>query len=492
MTGLIDVKRSLPVLGSAVLLSAAFHPLNLGLLVFVALVPWLLSLQSADSRPMRSGFSFGLAVSLFQMSWITTLVSKWTGGTVFGVLISIAAAFIVASFYAFLGVAVKACWQLNKPWLIPVVWAGFEVLRSSLPGLAFPWGLIHTPLWPYPYLGQLAFFGTAFLVSALIVLVNVCLALALDGKGWAVLRRYVYITLALFVVSFGWYERQVAVESKTVVLAQPGVDLAFGGTAAMSQLPATVEALLHGATLANPDLVVLPEGLAVIGNASNPTLPFSIPSGLPVILGVKRGSGPTYQSALASDGQGQWLVADKTRLVAFGEYVPFRNLIPGVVSWLRLPGGDLTPGDKVTQVQVQDLNLGPMICFEALFWDVAHQHAQGGANALVSMCLDDWFMGTIAPDQLKAAAVWRSIETGLPGLRSASLGYSLACDYRGNMLIEIPLNASVPAKVEVPVPLNPVRNPMRPLFPWFASLLAIGFAIYGMLPRQETTSQTAG
>lgn len=477
------VKGSLPVLGSALLLCAAFHPLNLGLLVFVALVPWLLSLRQESARPFRSGFALGMASSLFQMSWIATLVSKWTGGTFFGVLISIAAAVITATFFGFAGMAVKTCWQLDKPWLIPLAWSGFEVLRSSIPGLAFPWGLTHTPLWPFPYLGQLAFFGTVFLVSAQVVLVNLIVTLALDGARWQMLRRYVYVTLGLFVVSFGWYERSVPNESKTVVLVQPGVDLAFGGTEALSQLPATVNQLLQSATLASPNLVVLPEGLAVIQDASQPSLPFEIPAKLPLILGVKRGNNPTFQSALATDGAGNWLVADKTRLVAFGEYVPLRNVFPGIATWLRLPTGDLTPGEKVEQIQINELRLGPMICFEALFWDVAHQHAQGGSNVLVSMCLDDWFMDTIAPDQLKAAAVWRSIETGLPGVRSASLGYSLACDYRGNMLIELPLKQAIPAKVELPVPLQPSRNPFRPIFPWLAAASSVILVVLPMLNR---------
>src|SRR5688572_21257953 len=71
--------RAWPILASAVMLLAAFPPFNFGLLVFVALVPWLMSLREATGREsFKSGYLFGLMFMGGQLFWIHPFVERWT------------------------------------------------------------------------------------------------------------------------------------------------------------------------------------------------------------------------------------------------------------------------------------------------------------------------------------------------------------------------------------------------------------------------------
>jgi apolipoprotein N-acyltransferase len=163
-----------------------------------------------------------------------------------------------------------------------------------------------------------------------------------------------------------------------------------------------------------------------------PQIPFEVRDDLPVIFGGKRGTGPIYQTAFAYDGA--WSYADKTRLVIFGEYVPFRNL--PLIGSFNLAPVDIQPGSEVKALQVGTLRVGPLICFEALFPDLARKQKANGAQILAVMSVDDWYFGTGALEVLKAGTLFRAVETGLPVVRAGGLGYSLIADARGSVLHE--------------------------------------------------------
>jgi apolipoprotein N-acyltransferase len=209
-----------------------------------------------------------------------------------------------------------------------------------------------------------------------------------------------------------------------------------------------VRVLYAAAILNRSDVLVLPEGVADSADDGPPIPPFELSAQMPVLFGGARGTTRRYQSAFAYDGR--WQIADKSRLVAFGEYVPCREQLPLLESF-RLPGGDLSPGDRPKAVTLGGITLGPMICFEALFYDLGYAQAANGAQVLAVMSVDDWYMNTAAPEQLKAATVWRAVETGLPTVRAASLGYSFAVDSRGRILGQAPLGETFALHVRLRV-----------------------------------------
>lgn len=465
---------------------AAFPPLNLSLLVFAAIAPWLLSLRTASGwGAVRSGYLFGFLFFLGQFLWMQTFISAWTSSFWLGVIPWVLGASITAWYGALFAWLARLCWKLDWPWAIPLVWAGVEVVRSYVPLLAFPYGLIPMPLWRLPQIIQGAHYGTIYLVSAWVLLMNVVLAQMLAGDSFARMRVHLAVFAGILGLSLARYSEPVAGTRKVVTVGQLGVNLAFVSPGYEGLVKDAVESLFDSALLQGSSLLVLPEGVARSYGEIPPTLFFRYPPGLPFLFGSQRGRAPRYQSAFAYDGQ--WKYTDKNRLVIFGEYVPFRDYLPFLKSF-NIPGGDLTPGTEVKALQAGSIKVGPILCFEGLFHDVALRQAINGAQLLAVMSIDDWYMGSAAPEQLRMAAVWRAVETGLPLVRSASLGYSLAVDARGNVLAEAPLGKRFPLRVELDIPQKADLFPPVNVFPWLAaaSCVAAPLAAAFRLRRPKT------
>lgn len=467
--------KAWPCLVGAVLFNLAFAPFNLGLLVFAAFVPWLLSLRESTPREgFRSGLTLGFLTMLGQMFWLCSFVDRWTHSFALALVPYLLACAYLTSFFGLVGCLIAMCWRLKAPWMIPIVWAGIEVFRSYIPAMSFPYSLIATPLWPYPTIIQSAYYGSIYMVGAWVMLANVILALFLKGDlPWLKIRNYLAVFILGLLISFGRFQMDPGGEPVVVTVGQPGADLAFGvkeqNDALLNQ---AVAAFFTEARKQHAALLVLPEGIAGSDGSFPPKPVFQVEEGMPVIFGGQRGEAPRYQTAFGYDGH--WSYADKSRLVIFGEYVPFREELPFIAKVFQMPGGDLAPADEVKALKVGTLTAGPVICFEALFPDVAYRQARNGVELLTVMSVDDWYFGSNAPDQLRAASIWRAVETGLPLVRAASLGYSFAVDAKGQILAEIPVGVSQSVSVKIRrAKANPF--PLFPVFPIaaFLSLIAI-------------------
>ena len=105
---------------------------------------------------------------------------------------------------------------------------------------------------------------------------------------------------------------------------------------------------------------------------------------------------------------------DKEHLVPFGEYVPpglnnriFAKLMEGV--------GGFTPGRQVAPFQLtlgngQEAKLGVLICYEAIFADLAQRRVAEGAQVLLNISNDAWYNFTSAPVQHLYLSLMRAVE----------------------------------------------------------------------------------
>ncbi|WGF91108.1 apolipoprotein N-acyltransferase [Marinivivus vitaminiproducens] len=159
---------------------------------------------------------------------------------------------------------------------------------------------------------------------------------------------------------------------------------------------------------------------------------------------------PAYlNSLLAVDETGTVVAAyDKVRLVPFGEYVPFRGLLP----LKKLTDGttDFRPGiGRTTLDRVPGLPpAGPMICYEVIF--SGDTWVGDRPRWLVNVTNDAWFGASSGPYQHFLAARVRAVEEGLPLVRAANTGISAVIDAHGRVRASLPLNAS--GVVDAPLP----------------------------------------
>jgi apolipoprotein N-acyltransferase len=472
-----------PAAASAVLVLAAFPPINLGLLSLVGLAPLLAALMKGSAkRALALGYVFGFLYMLAQMQFVQILVTRWTNNPPLALLTWVLAGFLGAWYFALFGWLANRCFQRGWIWMVPLVWAGIEVFRSYIPGLAFPWGLLADPLWPYPPIIQSAYFGSIYFVSAWCVLCSMVLAMWLGGGSWMRLRPYATIFTFGLALSLARMGTPLPTKKIVVTAGQLGVDTAFGNHDALNaKIYDAVTHLTASAILTKSQLLVLPEGIADGTTSDPPRMPFPIDPNVPVIFGGLRGTNPTYQSAYSYDGQ-KWGHADKSHLVIFGEYVPFRHELPFLDAF-QLPSGDLTPAQDIGVLDVRGMKVGPLVCFDSMFPDVAYRQSLQGAQLLAVISIDDWYMHSAAPEQLRSESVWRAVETGLPLVRSASLGYSMAIDGHGNVLVEAPLGKMIPLRAEIPIPDKPSPFPLYPVFPIVCLGSIVGAFLIPWLPK---------
>jgi apolipoprotein N-acyltransferase len=126
----------------------------------------------------------------------------------------------------------------------------------------------------------------------------------------------------------------------------------------------------------------------------------------------------------------------KIHLVPFGEYVPGRHTIPLLASVV----GDQVPDDfafgkefTIFRLSGDKAKVAPLICFEDTIGDLTRHFVLGGANLLVNVTNDGWFLRTAGSRQHLANAVFRCVETRLPMVRAANTGVTCFINEFGNI-----------------------------------------------------------
>jgi apolipoprotein N-acyltransferase len=140
-----------------------------------------------------------------------------------------------------------------------------------------------------------------------------------------------------------------------------------------------------------------------------------------------------FNSAYLVGPDGSWAHRyDKQHLVPFGEYVPLKGLLFFVESLVQ-EAGDFVPGTGGAPLPARGLPLGPLICYEAVFPELARARVRQGAQALVNITNDAWYGDTAMPRQHLAMAVLRAVESRRWLLRCANTGLSALVDTRGRV-----------------------------------------------------------
>lgn len=133
-------------------------------------------------------------------------------------------------------------------------------------------------------------------------------------------------------------------------------------------------------------------------------------------------------SALLIAEDGTKALYDKTHLVPFGEYVPWR-FIP-FIDAIAGPR-DFTKGAEVRPLFVPNFGLVlPLICYEAIFPQLAGR-ARERPSLIVNVTNDGWFGHTAGPYQHLAQTRMTAISYGIAVVRVANGGISAVFDGKG-------------------------------------------------------------
>ena len=342
--------------------------------------------------------------------------------------------------------------------VVPSCWLLTEWLRSWQ-ALGGPWAVFGASQWQHPAVLALAAVGGVWLISFALVMTNVAIVLVIESLprlGGATLRpglALLGVAAALASVgagplAFALTPASPAVRHATVAMVQPGMISNTSLSVHASQ--ALTAELSRGGTLSGvrPDLIVWGESSIAVDLtlAKNRGQLLQLEQ-----LAAQDGADILVSQDATPPGKGheKWAVLVspsgikgiyiKTRLVPFGEYIPFRQQLGWLTKISRAAQSNMIPGTGAHLLYPTDrtgkpLPIGVLICFESAFPDMSRVDTDNGAQLIVYQSATPTFQGTWGPDQHASLGAVRAAETGRPVVQAALTGVTVAFDARGRLL----------------------------------------------------------
>jgi apolipoprotein N-acyltransferase len=447
------------------LLVLAFPDVNFEFLAWFGLVPGLvLIVRSPTAREggVRAWW-LGAGYLIAALYWLAPQIGP-------GVLL-VAAVF--GALWVPFGIAAQKLLRPPLSWVralaalvvVPSCWLLTEWLRSWQ-ALGGPWAVFGASQWQHPAILALAAVGGVWLISFVLVLANVAIVLVLvsvplprvgpaiaPGASWRWGPAAVGAAAALAGVlagplAFALTPPAAAARQATIAMVQPGL---VSNASLQSHASQTLTAeLSRDGMLAGvrPDLIIWGESsiavdLTLAKNAA--TLrqfeALSAADGADLLVdqdATVPGKGHEKWSVLVSPS-GITGIYVKTRLVPFGEYIPFRQQLGWLTSISKAASSNMIPGSGAHLMYAtgrpgRPLPIGVLICFESAFPDMSRVDTDQGAQLIVYQSSTPTFQGTWGPDQHASLGAVRAAETGRPAVQAALTGDTVAFDARGRLL----------------------------------------------------------
>ncbi|HEY1667722.1 MAG TPA: apolipoprotein N-acyltransferase [Trebonia sp.] len=460
---------------------------SLSYLAWLALVPGMvLFTRAATTREaVARGWWFGAAYLIAMLYWMAMQIGPGllVIGAVFGCM------------WSPFAVAVNRLLKPPVSWpralaaliVVPSAWLIPEWIRSYQ-GLGGPWGLYGASQWQHPAVLALASVGGVWLVSVALLLANAGLMLLLGATRPALLapapravpagtavpapavrsapgvtagRRAALAAAGVgaFVIAAGSGPLAFAltppfptVRQSTVALVQAGIANVNDPVKRVDASETLTREFSAGSALAkeHPDLIVWGESSVAYDLATD----HSLLSGIEQLSGQARAEILVSQdSVIPGPDGGQEKVAVlvspqgiqgryvKTRLVPFGEYIPFKQQLGWLTKISKAAPSNMISGDGAHTLTVASLtgnttplDVGVLVCFESAFPDMSRVETNQGAQVIVYQSSTSTFQGTWGPDQQGSLGAIRAAETGRPVVQAALTGDTVAFDARGRQI----------------------------------------------------------
>jgi apolipoprotein N-acyltransferase len=493
--------RWLSFASAVVLVILVFPGLSLSYLAWFGLVPaMVLFTRAPDTREaVARGWWFGAGYLISMLSWMAPQIGP-------GLLLL---GGVMGWIWSPFAVAVRRLLRPGASWwrrlaafaVVPSCWLIPEWIRSYQ-GMGGPWDLYGATQWQHPAVLGLASVGGVWLVSVALVMANVALMLVL-GAAWPSLldpsaaaqsetavapgsgrRQRTALGaagVAAFVVAagagplaFALTSPFPAVRSVTIAMVQPGV--VNNPTQRVDASETLTAELSQGGTLGGvkPDLIVWGES-SIADDLTGSTSADRALLGQIESLSARDGAEILASQDTTPPGKGheKWAVLVspsgikgiyvKTRLVPFGEYIPFRQQLGWLTSISKAASSNMVPGTGAHLLMATDragapLPIGVLICFESAFPDMSRVEADQGAQLIVYQSETATFQGTWGPDQHASLGALRAAETGRPVVQAALTGDTVAFDARGRQLVWLGQSGHGVVSVKLELPAATART----------------------------------
>ena len=437
----------------------AFPAPSLWWFAYVALVPWIALIRVAPTgkRAAYDGWCGGFGFILAMHHWLLPNLHVFTF-VIAGLLGALWApwGWLVRRFLAGTPTRSRVAAALV---VLPSGWLAVELVRSWQ-GLGGPWGMLGASQWQVEPALRLASVGGVWLLSFLVVAVNIAAAVLVSFREARVpALAGLVATAAATSAAWVWSPRPDVDGRVRIAVVQPGI---VDGAASGDRRFDREEQLTRRLVGQDVDLIVWGESSVGFDLGDRPDLAnrvaaLSRETGADILVNVdaRRSDKPgIYKSSVLVGADG--LTGDrydKMRLVPFGEYIPARSLLGWATSVGKAAGENRRQGtEQVVMNAGHGLRVGPMVCFETAFPDMSRHLADDGADVLVAQSSTSTFQHSWAPEQHASLAALRAAETGRPMVHATLTGVSAVYGPSGQRLgAWLGTDASTARVYEVPL-----------------------------------------
>ncbi len=444
----------LPVL-TGLMLAGAFQRIGLGFVAWVAYVPLIAFLfrTGTSLRAFLGGFVAGYVANFALLLWIPAVLIRYgelppvLAWIAFGLMVAVlscypAAACALTKYFAGRG---GPAFLL----LFPAVWVVFEYILGRFPFGGLPWILAGYSQSGYLGVIQIADITGIFGVSFVILFTGtsvVWMAACRENKikAFAPFLLAMLLLSACLVYGAASLRRWGSIPANFSAAMLQG-NLSFDdpehvlGEKFRRGYVRMADTLRSGET----DLLVLPESPTPASFQYEDSyrqilenLARRYPLGL-VFNNIRSSDAPGgteyFNSAYFLDGKGSLAgIYDKIHLVPFGEYIPLSGLF-SFAETITKDVGSFTPGKEVRVYNLAGRPANALICFEAVFPDLARRFVRKGSQLMINLTNDGWYGDSAAPHQHLAIARLRAVENRRYLLRATNSGISAIIEPSGKI-----------------------------------------------------------
>ncbi len=406
-----------------------------------------------------NGISFGFGFFLLSMYWVSNSVTELDPALSYiAPLITICLPFSLSIFFGLMQIVNAYCWDNSnsKIFYFSAVWIICEFFRSIL-FTGLPWNLIgYSWSWSLAYSQTVSILG----IYGLGLLTTFCAVCIFSFLSNSKNKNYLIIAIVILILlyihgSFRINDNQTNYSEKNLRIVHTHFD---------QKDKWTKKAINETATMGSLDLItVFPE--TSLGYDTN--WPENWIYGY-----IRKEKGNFFNSVRHME-----FTYDKKILVPFGEYFPFSKAMSTLFPESIFFQSELTKG---SDDQIFPFNISPLICYEIIFPSFVRESISNQTNLLVNISNDGWFGNFSGPKQHFVHAQFRSIELGIPLVRSSNKGFSGMISPIGEIMNLIDTGKNTYLDVKIPKKLETtIFREYGNLFTYFLIVLffIIGYAI---------------
>lgn len=458
---------------------------------FVALVPWLRSLDAMRTLAgaLLGAYFMAVAFTAAAFGWFGAAIGSYTQiGAPAGVAVLILAApLFQPQFFAF--ALVRHLVGQRHGWALRTLagaaaWVATEWLVPKMLGDTWGYGL-----YPSRVLRQAADLGGTAGLTVLLLLVNegiaAALALRSQGAGARAMARPLALAagVPLLLAAYGFAivsaAPPAASSSLRIGLIQSNI-VEYERQREERGAYAVVRDVLDTHFAMSYDAVARHHVDAVLWSETSYPTTFGRPkseagaefdseirdfiksAGVPFVFGTydRDASGEYNAAAFVEPRTGLLGHYHKTRLFPLTEYVPswldgsmLRRWLPWTGSWKAGDGARVFP---LRLADGREIPVQALICLDDMDTRLAIDGARLGALAILTMSNDSWFTSYPQGAAMhQMAAAFRSIETRLPQYRVTTNGYSALIDATGTVLADARMGERTLVIADAPIASPP-------------------------------------